>query len=112
MSATLVARVNLLPGLVEQLPGAVEAYLLDTAARALLRMQEFTPVDTGDLFDSEYIDPVDAHTVEVIAGTDHAYAVHFGTSRMPARPFIVWTADALRDSFPAGALEVILDLVR
>lgn len=57
------------------------------AEQILPYMQSITPVDTGELRDSEQI--VDReNSVELVAEAEHAPHVELGTSRMAARPFM------------------------
>lgn len=50
-------------------------------------MQSITPVDTGELRNSEHIE-VEGKDVLIIADADHASYVEFGTSRMRAQPYM------------------------
>jgi hypothetical protein len=111
VSASIEVTTNNIPLLLERLPDAVEAFLSGLADQGLVLMQGFTPVDTGELRDSEHIDHPDPHTWYIVAGTDHAWWVHFGTYKMPARPFVIWTADALRVPFQAGMAALIPGVV-
>jgi HK97 gp10 family phage protein len=49
-------------------------------------MQTITPVDTGELRDSEEV-VTEGDSVSVVAGTDHAAYVEFGTYKMEAQPY-------------------------
>jgi HK97 gp10 family phage protein len=64
--------------------GAVE----DGAEVALYEVQKATPVDTGELRDSEHIEKPAENQRDVVADAPHAIPVELGTSRMAARPFM------------------------
>lgn len=53
----------------------------------LPEMQALTPVDKGDLLASEDV-VRENDTVSLIAGTDHAIYVEFGTVHQEAQPFM------------------------
>ena len=62
--------------------------LLKGARQEILpEMQALTPVDEGDLRDSEDVF-IENETVVVFAGTDHAVFVEMGTSKMEAQPYM------------------------
>lgn len=76
----------------EQLKEIAEADYVPALERGvreaiLPEMQRLTPVDTGDLLASEEV-VVRDNTVSLLAGTDHAIFVEFGTSRMSAQPYM------------------------
>ena len=57
------------------------------AEQILPYMQSVTPVDTGELRDSEEI--VDGQDdVQLVASADHASYVEFGTYKMSAQPYM------------------------
>lgn len=69
--------------------------------------QNLAPVDTGELRSSITAnDGTMSGTVE--AGTDHAFYVEFGTSKMPPQPFMGPALDAEEDPF-VKAIEQALD---
>lgn len=53
----------------------------------LPEMQSLTPVDTGELRDSEGVE-IQKDTVVLFADAEHAPHVEFGTSKMEAQPFM------------------------
>ena len=59
-------------------------------------MQALTPVDTGELLDSEDV-LRENDTVSLVAGTDHAVPVEFGTVHMAAQSFMRAAIDAKSD---------------
>jgi HK97 gp10 family phage protein len=66
--------------------------------------RRLVPVDTGELQDSiEVI--VEGNTVSLVAGTDHALPVEFGTIKMAAQPYM---RPAL-DTKESEALQAIVD---
>lgn len=60
----------------------------------LAGMQGRTPVDTGELRESESAEVTSDTTLTFRAGTDHALWVHQGTRRMPARRFMAEAIEA------------------
>jgi HK97 gp10 family phage protein len=63
----------------------------------LPEMRALTPVDTGNLRDSEHVE-VTENSVTLVAGTDYALFVEFGTSKMSAQPYMRPAIDAKRDA--------------
>ena len=59
-------------------------------------MQSLTPVDEGELLASEEVRR-EGDTVSLIAGTDHAVHVEFGTVKMAARAFMRPAIDTKSD---------------
>lgn len=57
------------------------------------------PVDTGRLRQSIQARQVSAVAAEVYAPVQYADAVHDGSSRVPARPFLEWSADRSTEKF-------------
>ena len=62
----------------------------------LPEMQALTPVDKGDLLASEEVRR-EGNTVSLIAGTDHALPVEFGTINMSAQPYMRPSIDVKKD---------------
>lgn len=62
----------------------------------LPEMQSLTPVDTGALLDSEDV-LVEGDSVSLVATSDHAIFVEFGTSRMAAQPYMRPAIDTKSD---------------
>lgn len=76
----------------------LEATFSTLSDRGLQYMQDRTPVDTGELRDSEYVDifeEVGRYQLNIGADADHALFVELGTSRMSAQPYIRPTLDYL-----------------
>lgn len=69
-------------------------------------MQELTPVDTGELKDSEEVRR-EGNSVVLIAGADHAVHVEFGTAYQSPQPFMRPAVDEKSDA----ALKVAADEV-
>lgn len=65
----------------------LEKVLLAGGQIILQEMQSLTPVDEGELLESEGME-VNGDTLEIFAGTDHALPVEFGTINMEAQPFM------------------------
>jgi HK97 gp10 family phage protein len=63
----------------------------------LPEMQRLTPVDTGNLRDSEHVE-VTENSVLLVAGTDYAVHVEFGTSKMSAQPYMRPAIDTKQDA--------------
>jgi hypothetical protein len=68
---------------------------------ALSTSRDVTPVDTGTLKRSEEFNMDQEMTGVLQTRTGYGAAVHFGTSRMPARPFFAWGVDAAIPGFTA-----------
>ncbi len=78
------------PGLDEQLKTDpdVEAGVQDAADEGLARAQDLVPVDTGELRDSLHIEDGEGGGKRIVAETDHWQFPEFGTSDMPAEPYL------------------------
>ena len=50
-------------------------------------MQALTPIDTGELLESERVE-VENDTVSIVADSDHAIPVEFGTIHMSAQSYM------------------------
>lgn len=62
---------------------------LDEGAEiGLKEMQRLTPVDTGELRDSEHIEKPAVNQRDWVADAEHAIFVEMGTSRMRPQPFM------------------------
>lgn len=64
------------------------------------------PVDTGELRDSGHTEDTGPMESDVVFDSDHAGYVHFGTSKMPARPYL---ADGLADTLDSQEVGAITD---
>ena len=60
-------------------------------------MQELTPVDEGELKASEEVRR-EKDTIVLVAGTDHAVHVEFGTVNMSAQPYMRPAIDTKADA--------------
>jgi HK97 gp10 family phage protein len=74
--------------LAQALEGDVAAAIRQWAALVLEKTLPHVPVDTGELRDSGHIEDRGALNVDVVFDTPYAGYVHFGTSKMAARPFL------------------------
>lgn len=79
--------------LIQALPGDVDAMNRELAEVTLDIANERVPVDTGQLRDSGDMGRA-GDGYEVFYDTEYAGYVHFGTSRMAARP---WLAEAVAE---------------
>src|SRR5688500_11997075 len=79
-SAKLAEQLSALSGLNKQEAMAAGAEVI------VPYMQSITPVDTGELRDSEHYNLID-DGIQIIAEALHAFWVEFGTYKMKAQPF-------------------------
>ena len=71
--------------------------LLKGVTEAILpEMQALTPVDEGELLESEGVIQ-EGNTVSMYAGTDHALPVEFGTVHQAAQPYMRPALDTKSD---------------
>jgi len=84
---------NTFPQGAAQLRSAISAAFAAELGPVLADMQQRTPVDTGELRDSESAEHTDT-TLTLRATAGHAIYVHQGTSRMGARPFMRQAVEA------------------
>ena len=99
IAATLDARI------IAAMRTAVEAVEMDAKARV--------PVASGELRDAIHIETEDRNSVSVVAGDDNVFYGHFvehGTSRVPARPFLVPALEAKREEILASVNAVLKTL--
>lgn len=66
------------------------------------------PVDTGRLRQSIQARKVSAVAAEVYAPVQYGSYVHDGTSRVPSRPFLEWSADRSTEKFSIIFAEELL----
>jgi HK97 gp10 family phage protein len=81
----------------------LEAVFSTLAQRGLAYMQARTPVDTGELVASDYVDIFEGdgrYQLNIGATADHAIYQELGTSRHRAQPFIRPTLDMLAALVP------------
>lgn len=71
-----------------------QPYIAEVADQALEVAQHLVPVDTGELYDSLHVEDAEGGK-RVVAGTDHWVFPEFGTSEMPAEPYLRPIIDAL-----------------
>lgn len=64
-----------------------KAVLRDGANLFLQIVQSNTPVDTGELLESEHLEE-DGNAINLVADAPHAIFVEFGTDEMEAQSFI------------------------
>jgi HK97 gp10 family phage protein len=95
---------NTFPEGAAQLRAAISAAFAAESGPLLSDMQQRTPVDTGELRDSESAEHTDT-TLTLRATAGHAIYVHQGTSRMGARPF-------MRDAVNAGMPRLTEAIIR
>ncbi len=74
----------------------VPALLKGVQQEIFPEMQRLTPVDEGDLKESEEVRR-DGDTVVLYAGTDHAVYVEFGTSKMAPQSYMRAATDTKAD---------------
>lgn len=79
-STKLAAQLSSLAGLDKSEAGMAGAEVI------VVYMQSITPVDTGELRDSEHPEPTE-NGANIIAEAEHASYVEFGTYKMKAQPF-------------------------
>ena len=60
-------------------------------------MQARTPVDKGDLKESEGLEAIGRNKIELSAGTDHAEFVEFGTSNQAPQSYMRSAIDSKAD---------------
>jgi HK97 gp10 family phage protein len=81
----------------------LEATFTTLSDRGLSFMQGLTPVDSGELRDSEYVQVYEEGgrvVMQIGAEAGHAIFVELGTSKMSAQPFIRPTFDWLQRQVP------------
>jgi HK97 gp10 family phage protein len=93
MSIQFVVKTNKFPTASAAMKRAIGAAFAQQRASVLADMQRRTPVDTGELRDSETVES-DERSMTLRATAPHAGYVHQGTSRMSPRPFMTDTVDA------------------
>lgn len=67
---------------------AAAPHVASVAEEALADAQAHCPVDTGELRDSLHIEELPDGGKRIVVGTDHWVFPEFGTSEMPAQPFM------------------------
>lgn len=87
--------------LVKQIEAIAEAEYTSALAKGVTEailptMQFLTPVDTGELLESEGVD-VNNDTVSLFAKAPHAAPVELGTVHMRAQPFMQPAIDTRKD---------------
>lgn len=102
MNITVTIAKNDLKGASSSMRQQFGSILQAAGATMLADMQQRTPVDTGELRDSERMS-VSGSTLRLEALADHAVYVHQGTARMGARPFMT---DAVTAGIPDLAAKV------
>ncbi len=107
MAITINVKKNGFPSAPAKLRSGIGRNFKAMEESLLADMRRRTPVDEGDLRDSEDVKGTET-TLTLTAGTDHALYVHQGTHRMGARPFM---ADALNAVEPGlgDAMQKALD---
>lgn len=97
-------------GIVQFSEDVLEATLSTLSDRGLQYMQSITPVDTGELRDSEYVDlfhEVGRYQVNIGATAEHSVFQELGTSRHRAqphiRPTLDWVASRIMPTLQAEA---------
>lgn len=83
----IVVHKNELPAASGKMAKAIGEAFGQLGPELLTTMQGQTPVDTGELRNSENAS-VGAKELRLSAGTDHAVYVEFGTRKMAAQPFM------------------------
>lgn len=89
--------------LVEATARAGQAYVMDSFGSEGSPAPEGAPpgIDTGALKNSITVDPRGQFTRAIVAGTDYAPHLEFGTSKMGGRPFMlpmaVWLESQIED---------------
>ena len=86
--------------------------LEDIAKVILEEMQTLTPVDTGDLLESEHIEVNGENDVQIIADSDHSTFVEFGTWKMAAQPYMRPAIDSQRKKSVTVARDKVNQLIR
>lgn len=94
MQVRFEVKTNKLPGLPAAMRKAVGAGFAQVKGPLLEDMKRRTPVDTGELRDSETAESNET-SLTLRASAPHAVYVHQGTRHMTARPF-------MRDAVEAG----------
>jgi HK97 gp10 family phage protein len=83
----IVVKKNQFPACPGIMAKAIATAFGQLGPELLTQMQERTPVDTGELRDSEAAS-VGAKELRLTAGTDHCVYVEFGTRKMAAQPYM------------------------
>ncbi len=102
MAITINVKKNGFPSAPAKLRSGIGRNFKAMEESLLADMRRRTPVDEGDLRDSEDVKGTET-TLTLTAGTDHALYVHQGTHRMGARPFMV-------DAVEAGVPRLVTEL--
>lgn len=71
------------------------------------RAQALCPVDTGELRDSIKLESVTKDWATIVATAEHAPYVEYGTSRMPAQPFLRPAVDT-SESVVEGKVKAVI----
>ena len=101
-AARVAARVR---GMGAKLESAAAEAVRQSAEAALSAARSCAPVRTGRLRDSLSV-RAEGTAAVVFASCDYAAAVELGTSRQPARPFLLPAAQAQRQALPALAAQL------
>lgn len=92
MAVVFIPRPDLEVAVAEEAAPAVD----EVAQAALDEAQSLCPVDTGELLASLHVEDGDAPGAKrVVAGTDHWLYPEYGTSEMPAEPYLRPVIDSL-----------------
>lgn len=90
-------------GMLPKARALVGKTVFDVEAQAKTR----APVDTGALRNSIHGTMTGPTEGEVSAGVDYAIYQEYGTRTMPAHPFMIPAAEAVRPAFLAGARQIV-----
>ncbi len=71
----------------------------DAASEITIRAQANAPVDTGELRDSIHPESQDAMNADVVSRVEHAVYNEYGTTKMPARPFLTPAVEGAAEQF-------------
>ena len=94
MTVQIVVRTNMLPSLSRSIAARAKAEVKQATDAIAAAAQSAAPVETGELRAS-----IAETKGEVVASSDHAGYVEFGTVHMAAQPFLTPAAEAERPRF-------------
>lgn len=102
-----------IPAITATLDERIEVALKAGAEQIEQDAKSRAPVDSGRLRDSIHADRTGNLEYSVIAGGDgvfYGHLVEFGTSKTPARPFLIPAGEAKRESVVASVMAVLRSL--
>lgn len=104
---SVTIKSNRFAELTEAMKAGVDKAVRETALAIEGQAKGFAPVDTGALRASILAEPVKQFVWKVAPHVEYAIYQEFGTSRMPAHPFMIPAMMAEKDSFAARVRDAI-----